>query len=142
LTVLDAYALVALLTDEPAAGEVEALVRGGDVAVAAVNLAEALDVAVRRHDASDDDVRSAVEPLLHADIRVVRVEEQHAWRAAELRRRHYDRRSSALSLADCFLLAAAGKGDRIATSDEPVARAAKAEGIGVAALPDSTGRRP
>jgi PIN domain nuclease of toxin-antitoxin system len=41
---LDAFALIALLTDEPAAETVEVLLRRGDAAMTVVNLAEALDV--------------------------------------------------------------------------------------------------
>lgn len=44
---VDAFALIALLRDEPAAGEVEGLLRRGEAAVTAINLAEALDVLER-----------------------------------------------------------------------------------------------
>ena len=47
-----------------------------------------------------------------------------------------------ISLADCFLLAAVGHGDSVVTADGPVARAARAEGMDVIAVPDSRGRRP
>ena len=45
-------------------------------------------------------------------------------------------------LADCFLIAAAGADDSVATADGPVAEAAREEGIAVHALPDSGGDRP
>jgi predicted nucleic acid-binding protein len=62
---------------------------------------------------------------------------------ASLRRRHYDRATRELSLADCFLLAAASRLDAsIATSDPGVASAAREESLELIALPDSTGRRP
>jgi predicted nucleic acid-binding protein len=139
---LDAYALVALATDEPAAAAVEELLRGGAIAITAVNLAEAIDVAQRVQGVQPDDVRDAIEPLVGGVLRVVPVGEDEAWRAASLRLRHYDRRTSALSMADCFLLAAAGVGDGIATSDPPLAVAARLESIEVVALPDSSGRLP
>jgi uncharacterized protein with PIN domain len=144
LTFLDAYALVALVVDEPAAAEVEALLREGDSVVVTANLAEAIDVAHRVHGHSVEEVRSALEPLFLARALSARAsEEPDAWLAAELRGRHYDRRHRALSLADCFLLAhALVAEDRIATADPPVADVARAEGIGVVALPDSTGTRP
>jgi rRNA-processing protein FCF1 len=50
--------------------------------------------------------------------------------------------SSELSLADCLLRAARREGDRVATADVPLARAAEAERIEVLALPDHSGRRP
>jgi hypothetical protein len=43
----DAFALLAPLGEEPAADNVEALLRRGDAAITAVNLAEALDVLQR-----------------------------------------------------------------------------------------------
>jgi len=139
---LDAYALVALLADEPAAAEVETLLRTGESAVTVVNLAEAVDVTRRVHGAPAEIVKSAIEGLLGEALTVVRQGEHHAWRAADVRARHYDRKLRPLSLADCLLIAAAGAADRIATADEPLAQAARGEGIEVLALPDSTGRRP
>jgi PIN domain nuclease of toxin-antitoxin system len=140
--VLDAYALVALLGDEAAAPEVDSLLRQSRAAISSVNLAEAIDVACRVHDLRESDLRLSVEPLLHDRLDMVIADEEQAWRAAGLRVRHYDRQRSPLSLADCFLLASAATGDGVATSDEPVARAARAEGVDVVALPDSRGRRP
>lgn len=144
MTFLDAYALVALVVDEPAANEVETLLREGDSVVVTANLAEAIDVAHRVHGRAIEDVRSALEPLFLANVlSALASEEPDAWFAAEIRGRHYDRRKRALSLADCFLLAhALAAHDRIATADPPVAEVARAEGIDVVALPDSTGARP
>lgn len=142
MIVLDAYALIALLGDEAAAAEVDDLLREGRAAISAVNFAEAIDVACRVHDLQEDELRGAVEPLLHDRLDVVPADEEHAWRAAHIRATYYDRRRSQLSLADCFLLASACTGDRVATADEPVARAARAEGLEIVALPDSDGRRP
>lgn len=69
-----------------------------------------------------------------------------AWRPARrsgsLRARYYHRGECDLSLADCILLASAGDGERIATTDPAVATVARAEGIDVVALPDSSGQRP
>ena len=144
MTLLDAYAVVALVADEPAAAEVEELLRAGGARVVVANLAEAIDVCRRVHHVSGDEVRAALEPLLLARVLSALVSHEHdAWSAAELRRTYYDRRTRAVSLADCFLLAhARAAGDPIATADPPVAEVASAEAIPVVALPDSTGRRP
>lgn len=142
MTLLDAYALVALLADEPAAGEVEAILRAGEAGVTVVNLAEAIDVTSRVHRVAEGDVRAALVPLLGAAITVVAQDEPAAWRAARLRRLYYDRRSSALSIADCFLVAAVGEEDELATADPAVSRVARGEGRRVVALPDSSGTRP
>ncbi|MFN8176110.1 MAG: PIN domain-containing protein [Solirubrobacteraceae bacterium] len=139
---LDAFALVALALDEPAAGEVEALIRRGTCSVSAVNLAEALDQLGRVHGHTQEALRAAFGPILGEAVVVLGVDEPTAWASAELRRRHHRRRHSELSLADCVALATAAAAGAIATADPPLAAAARAEGIDVIALPDSEGRVP
>ena len=141
MTFLDAYALVALVADEPAAGEVETILRGGEARVVIVNLAEAVDIR-RVHGLRADEIRRAIEPLLLGDALSAAVsDEPHAWLAAELRAKH--KRTSALSMADCFLLAhALTDSGAIATSDPAIAAVARAEGIDLVPLPDSSGSRP
>jgi uncharacterized protein with PIN domain len=141
--VLDAYALVALIVDEPAAEIVESILRSGDAAMTSVNLGEAIDVSCRVHGFDEDAVRAIVEPLMlgrHLSVR--EPDDASAFRAAHFRIAHYDRRVCPISIADCFLLAAAGPGDRVATADPAVAAVARAETITLLSLPDSTGRRP
>jgi predicted nucleic acid-binding protein len=107
----------------------------------AINLAEAIDVLERIHALAREAVEAAVRPLVGSPLAIVHATEAQAWEAAELRRRHYHRRSP-LSLADCFLLASASSNDAIATADPHVADVAREHGIEVVALPDSAGRRP
>ncbi|MDQ2981102.1 MAG: PIN domain-containing protein [Actinomycetota bacterium] len=131
------------MADEPAAEEVESLLREGDCRIALANLAEALDVAQRRHGLPLEALRTALDPLLLGPLAASAPSEADAWRAAELRGRYYDRNDRALSVADCFLLAqASAGGDAIATSDPPIAEVAQAEEIDVIGLPDSEGHRP
>ncbi len=143
MILLDAYALVAFVGNEQAASEVEALLRRGDIAMTSVNLAEALDVLGRVHQLPTDAVADVVGPLLGETISVLATGEADAWSAAKLRARHYSRRDRDLSLADCFLLAAASthRGE-IATADPGVAAAARDEGIDLMALPDRNSVRP
>jgi PIN domain nuclease of toxin-antitoxin system len=140
--ILDAFALVALAADEPAAAEVESLLRRGDAAMTAVNLAEAVDVLGRTKGHDPETVEAVLAPLLAETVVLVDVDAAAAWRAARLRARHYDRRSSPLSLADCFALAAAAQDGSLATADPPLAAAARAEDIDLLPLPGSDGRRP
>ncbi|MDQ2984332.1 MAG: PIN domain-containing protein [Actinomycetota bacterium] len=144
MTFLDAYALVALMADEPAAEEVEAILRKGETRVVIVNLAEAMDISQRVSGLPNEEVRTALEPLLLSDTLAVAVsDEPEAWLAAELRSKHYDRKTCALSMADCFLLAHGLTEDRsIATADPPLAAVARKEGLEVVALPDTAGSRP
>ena len=120
-----------------------ALLAAGESAASSVNVAEALDVACRVYGAREPIVREAVELLVAAELLTVSAPDLSIGnRAARLRIAHYRRRARPLSLADCFLIASAGHEDRIATTDPAVADVARAEGLDVVALPDSSGRRP
>jgi predicted nucleic acid-binding protein len=143
LTLLDAYPIVAYLVAEPAADEVRDLLAAGDASATAMNIAEAVDVACRVYGASEPKVRGAIELLVASGLLAVAVPgTAAAFRAAQLRIAYYRRRERTLSLADCFLLAAPGPDDRVATADPAIAEVARAEGIGLVSLPDSSGRRP
>ena len=85
MILLDAYPLVALLADEPAADDVERLMREDGAQVTVFNLAEAVDVTQRVHELAADEVRAALEPLLGDVVRVVIQGENAAWRAGEIR---------------------------------------------------------
>lgn len=144
MTFLDAYALVALIAEEPAAGEVETILREDEARVVIVNLAEAVDIAERVHGLPNADIRGALEPLFLGSVLAAAVSgEPQAWLAAEVRAAHYHQKRCALSMADCFLLAhALTDGGAIATADPPIATVARGEGLTVVALPDSSGKRP
>jgi PIN domain nuclease of toxin-antitoxin system len=139
---LDTYALVAIAVDEPAAGEVEELLREGDCAVTTVNLAELVDQLVRRVGVDADAVNERVEALLDEPIVLRDLDRERAARAGLLRARHYQPKTAELSLADCISLASLDEGDRLATADPPLARVARELGFEVIALADSRGRRP
>jgi predicted nucleic acid-binding protein len=138
---LDAFALVALLRDEAAAAEVEALLRRGGTAMPAINLAEALDVLERVDGVPRSRLDELTGPLVAESIDLLPVDERLARAGASLRARYYHRARTPLSLADCVLLGAAA-GASLATADSPLARAARREKIVVHGLPDSRGRRP
>jgi uncharacterized protein with PIN domain len=144
MTYLDAYAVVALVADEPAADEVEEILRAGGVRVVVANLAESIDISHRVNGLPLGEVRGALAPLLDAEvIEPVASMVTEAWLAAELRAKHYDKRTAALSLADCLLLAHALEAqEAIATANSSLADAARSEGVDVVALPDSAGARP
>ena len=63
MTFLDAYPLVAFVADEPAAAEVDGLLRAGGTNVAVVNLCEVIDVCRRVHGVAGAEVRGVIEPL-------------------------------------------------------------------------------
>jgi uncharacterized protein with PIN domain len=141
--VLDAGPVVDLLLGEPSAGEIaSALGHAESLRISVVNVAEVIDVTRRVHGASAELAAMAVDRFLDEVARPVAATREHAARAADIRVRHYHRRDRDLSLADCFVIAAAEPGDTVATSDRAVAHVARAEGLDVLALPNARGRRP
>lgn len=132
---LDAFALIALLAEEPAADEVEALLRRGEAAITAVNLAEALDVLQRVQGIPRERLEAITTPLVGERMTFVPISEQIARDAADIRARRYHRARAPISLADCILLAATGASDTLATADAPLIRVAEAENVQVRALP-------
>lgn len=140
MIVLDAYGLVAFLGDEPAADAVEDLLTGGGVAMTAINLAEAMDILMRTGGVSEPDLHGWVDALLVGPLATISVTTRHAWIAARLRRKHYRRGDSAVSIADCFALAGCGPGDQLATADRALLAMAEAEDVATIRLLDSRGR--
>ncbi|MGH2783462.1 MAG: PIN domain-containing protein [Thermoleophilaceae bacterium] len=132
-TVLDAYALVALSLDEPAAGEVARLLREGDAAVTSVNYGEALDQLVRGRRIPEPRVLAVFEPLLDGPLSRVDVGFGLVGTAVRLRVAHYHRERCPLSLSDCICLAAAGSSGTVATANR--AMLAVAESVGIATIP-------
>ena len=141
MIVLDAYALIAAARNEPATAEVERLLRAGNCAISAVNLAETIDRLCRLDGANIEEVARFVEPLLAEHLTVRPVNAETAWRAGAIRARFYSKQAP-LSLGDSFLLASTEPGDELATSDPVVAATAKELGLGLLQLPDSSGRLP
>lgn len=142
MTVLDAYAVLAYLRDEPAAGAVGELLTEPTV-LTAVNAAEVLDQLVRVYGRAADDVHADLLLLAHTGMRIVEVSAEVGLEAGRLRARRYHRARMAVSLADCVAAATALSARRpLATADPPLAELVRAEGGQVHALPDSTGRLP
>jgi len=105
-------------------------------------VAEIVDRLTRRWGSSTEEIAQQLGPLIDESITVLRIDSGVSWRAGEIRASHYRRKTVALSLADCLLLAAAGPDDEIATSDRAVAVTAHRLGIGLIPLLDSKGERP
>lgn len=134
MIVLDASALLAHLSGEPRGEAVSALLHRGGLALPTIQLAEAVDVLGRRGiDAARS--REAIGSLMGAAINsLIALSEPIAWRAGELRGRHYHRTRRPVSLADCVFLASAGPADAVATLDGDLAAMAREEGVEVVVL--------
>lgn len=111
--------------------------------ISALNLAEVIDVMARIFARTPADTRNAVALLEDGGLHIASVDAQIGIAAGELHARYYDRKASPLSMADCIALATAVRlREPLATSDPPLAAAARAEGVAIVALPDANGRRP
>lgn len=142
MVVLDSYAVIALLRDEAAAGEVAELL-AQPTAMCVVNAAEVTDHLIRIAGLSDDEAAISLRMLVSAGMSTVPADDATATRAGEIRARHYRRVDSAISLADCFAVATCiHLSASLATADASLATVARAEAVEVIALPDSRGLRP
>lgn len=146
MTVLDAYALHALLMEEPASREVVPLLQGKErsARIASVNLAEVYDNLIRGRGERRTAIDQVVNPLIRARrLSVVPVDDAIARRAGDLRGSHYHRTRRPVSIADCIATATSeALSEDLATSDPHLASMAHEEGVEVVALPDSRGHRP
>jgi len=137
--ILDAFAVVAFLRDEPAAGDVERLlVRRSAARLTSVGVAEVLDQLIRISGADEENASLDLAQLGLADPEPL--EPSVAAAAGRLRARHYHRKRCAVSLVDCIAAESARSADvALATSDPHLLDVCHAEGIATEVLPDSTG---
>lgn len=143
MTVLDAQAIVAGLTAEPAMSEVARILHDRDSIpmVSAVTVGETMDVLVRVRHHRVEHCDAQLQLLYSGGLEVVPVDEEIGRLAGLLRARHWNRDSRPVSLADCTALATAMLNqEAIATADAALIGAARAEGHPVIVLPDSRGR--
>ena len=140
MIVLDSFAVLALLRDEPAAAQVQQLIKDDEeAALTVLGVAEVVDCLVRLLGADED---SAVLDLAQLGLASPSpVEAGLALQAGLLRARYYHRKSRAVSLADCIAAETARPpGDQLATADPHLLDLCHEEGIAFIALPDSTGQ--
>lgn len=144
MAVIDANALTALLFSEPAAEEVNALLKEDPSYIASVNLAETYDHAIRLRSVDRGDLDQIVDELVsRGRLSIVPIDDPIARRAGELRANHYHRTSRDVSMADCIAAATSeGLTLALATSDPDMVAMAREIGVEVIPLPDSKGKRP
>jgi PIN domain nuclease of toxin-antitoxin system len=131
--------------NEPAADDVERELRDTSRTgwISAINLAEVIDVMERIYRRSPAQTLESLMLLESGGLRVAHLDGDIGVEAGALHARHYDRKSSALSMADCVALATAlALGEPLATADRALATAATASGVTIVPLPDARGRRP
>ncbi|MGH3561364.1 MAG: PIN domain-containing protein [Mycobacterium sp.] len=140
MTILDAYAVLALLKGEPAAEPVGQLLRDDpDAALTPLGVAEVLDHLVRLEKATEEEAALDLAQLGLADPSPL--DAAVATRVGLLRARHYDRGRRTVSLADCVVAEVARTtATPVATSDPHLLDLCRDEAIAVVILPDSRGR--
>lgn len=140
MTVLDAYAVLAFLRDEPAAPEVGPLLEAGDALLTAAGLGEVLDHLVRLTGVDEEE---AVLDLAELGLlEAVAVDTAVGAASGRLRARQYHRLGCAVSMADCVAAEVArARSDALATSDPHLLDVCARESIGVVVLPGSDGTR-
>jgi PIN domain nuclease of toxin-antitoxin system len=138
VTVLDAFAVVALFKGEAAAAPVRRLIHAGGCALTTIGVAEVVDHLARVIGVAEEDAVLDVAQLGLQDP--IGLGEASAIQAALLRARHYHRRTRAVSLADCVAAHAARlTASALATSDPHLLGLCRDERIAVIVLPDSGG---
>lgn len=138
MTVLDAYAVIALLRGESAAAAVEATVNRGEAALTSVGVGEVLDHLIRLAGADEEEAALDVAQLGLLDGIVVTA--QFGGAAGRLRARHYHRTRCAVSMADCIAAETARSlGEALATADPHLLDVCHAENIDYVVLPQSDG---
>jgi predicted nucleic acid-binding protein len=145
MAIFDTAPLVAVLLGEAGALATGRILIDTDDghAVCALNAAEVVDRVSRGSGAPAENVAAGMELWFESAVRCVPLDWDRACRAAELRARHYHRTRSPVTLADCGAIALAEQlGMELVTSDAPMVRVARAEGIAVIPVPDSSGRTP
>jgi PIN domain nuclease of toxin-antitoxin system len=137
--VLDAYAVLALLKDEPAAVPVRRLLESREeTCLTVLGVAEVIDHLVRLAGVHEEE---AVLDLAQLGLsEAVAVDAVLAMQAGLLRARHYHRRTRCVSLVDCHVAAAARSlSASVASADPHLLDLCRDERIDVAALPDTRG---
>lgn len=130
MTVLDASVIIAGLID-PSVTIFDDLLRGPAVGrVSTVNVAEVVDVLMRTHGVDQEDVIDAIDILIEGGLTIDDLSARQALAAGAIRTRHFDRRTRAVSMADCVVVALAAEvGEPVASTDGILLEVAAAEGV-------------
>jgi predicted nucleic acid-binding protein len=141
--IFDAAPVVAALLGEPGGIVSGRMLAEPGHAICALNAAEVVDAVSRTRGVPAQAVTARIALWLDAGMRVVPLDWARAQRASELRSAHYHRTRTPVSLADCGAIALAEQfGAELVSSDPAMIRVARAIGVAVLPVPDSSGRTP
>jgi PIN domain nuclease of toxin-antitoxin system len=145
MTVLDAFAVIAGLVDEPARAEVEELLvdKVDRPMIDAVSVGEVVDCLSRVGGVAPEDAAQRIVWLRKGGLEVVDADAFLGATAGAFRAKFYNAQDRPVSMADCIALVTAIRyGQRLATADPALAAVARECEVEVVALPDSQGQRP
>jgi predicted nucleic acid-binding protein len=139
MIVLDSFAVIALLRDEPAAALVQQLIEAEEeTALTALGVSEVIDHLVRLLRVDEEAAVLDVAQLGLASPSPITA--PIAVQAGLLRARHYQRKDRVVSLADCVAAEIArSTGSQLASADPHLLDLCHEESVTVIALPDSAG---
>jgi PIN domain nuclease of toxin-antitoxin system len=133
---LDAFAVLAYFTGEPAGATVRQLLRDGPTAISSAQIVETVDRLVRVHGVDTEEAELACSGI---GIELLPLTPEVAIYAGLLRAKHYGPTGRTLSFADSICAATAlDRGDAVATADPILIQVIRAEGGTVVELPGST----
>ncbi len=134
MTVLDASVLVGGLLD-PASNVFDDLLHDRVGRISMINIAEVVDVLIRKHGSAEADVIDGIDLLVRAGLVIEALSARQALAAGAMHARHFDRRTRSVSMADCVVVAlAADVGEPVASTDRAQLAVAVAEGVAVIEL--------
>jgi PIN domain nuclease of toxin-antitoxin system len=138
--VLDSYAVLAFLKDEPAKDMVEEILSAGvDAILTVLGVAEVVDHLVRLGGVDEEDVVADLASLGMVTPQPLDV--RSSLLAGRMRAKHYHRSDRQVSLADCVAaVITASLGGSLATSDPHLLDLCRDESIATVVLPDARGR--
>jgi PIN domain nuclease of toxin-antitoxin system len=143
MAIFDAAPLAAVLLGETGGLTSGRMLAEPGHAICAAKAAEVIDTVSRARGRPARIVASAFQLWTEAGLRVVPLDWSRVERAAELRSTHYHPTRCPVSLADCGAIALAEQfHTELITSDQAMVRVARAEGVAVIPVPDSSGRTP
>lgn len=134
MTVLDASVLVGGLLD-PSSDVFDDLLHGRVARISTINIAEVVDVLIRKHGSDEADVIDGIDLLVRGGLVIEALSARQALAAGALRARHLEPRARGVSMADCAVVALAAEvGEPVASTDRALLAMAVGESVPVIEL--------
>ncbi len=98
--------------------------------ISTINVAEVVDVMMRAHGLEEQEIVGSIELLVRSGLIIEPLNARQSLAAGSLRARYFDKRTRAISMADCVVIALASEvAESIASTDRMLLEVAVAEGV-------------